>query len=312
MRHILLLTIAFLSVFSRGNAIAQTPEPEVAAEPSRARLALRVLSRRAAWGDGEALYRLAYVHDTGYDSIPVDTLESTRLYRLSAEAGYTPAQNYLGFRLIRGEGVPADPAGGLAWIEKAALAGDVKAANNLGALLAEGKIVEPDRDKALFWFGRAADAGLPSAMAQLADLLSDPEAPDADFPLAARLYMEAARNGLPDARTKLAAMLNRNAPTVASAATLLGDRALVGEVYRTLADGYSLASGLPYSYEQSLRDYYIASLLGDEPSILAIEELTGLLPDALGTLDLETIDSDVREALDNLSRDTQSDSPDQN
>lgn len=292
MKNILLIIFLLTACFP---SIAETIEAS-----DRGRRALRELTARAEQGDPEALYRLAYVHDIGYDSIPKDTLESTRLYRLAAEAGYAPAQNYLGFRLVSGEGVKADPEEGLAWIEKAAMAGDVKAANNLGALLAEGRLVEPDREKALFWFGRAAEDGLPTAMAQLADMLSEAGAPDADFALSARLYMEAADKGLPDSRTKLAAMLNRNAPTVASAARLLGDRQLLAEVYRTLADGYSLADGLPYSYEQSLKDYYIAALLGDEASSLAIDELLGIAPDALEILDINKIIPDISEATDFL------------
>lgn len=291
MKYIILIALLLYSFA----VSAETPE-----STERGRNALRELTERAEKGDGEALYRLAYVHDIGYDTIPIDTIASTRLYRLAAEAGYAPAQNYLGYRLILGEGIPADPDEGLEWIEKAALSGDVKAANNLGALLAEGKLVVPDREKALYWFGKAADAGLPSAMTQLADLLSEADSPDADFPLAAQLYMEAADKGLPDARTKLAAMLNRYAPTVSEAARLLGDRVLLGEVYRSLGDGYSLASGLPYSYEESLRHFYIASLLGDEPSVSAIEEVTGVLPDALNILDLDDIERDVNEALKSL------------
>lgn len=307
MKHIIIALC--LCIFPALNLRADTTPAEILSSDSvpidsmqteralRARIALRDLSRRAEQGDGEALYRLAYVHDIGYDSIPKDTVESTRLYRLSAISGYAPAQNYLGFRLIRGEGVEANPEEGLAWIEKAAAGGDAKAANNLGALLAEGKLVMPDREKALYWFGRAAEAGLPSAMAQLADMISDPEAPNSDFPLAAQLYMEAADAGLPDARIKLAAMLNRNAPTVTSAARLIKNKQLLADVYRSLADGYSLGDGLPYSYDQSLRDYYIASLLGDEISITTIDELLGVLPDALDTLDLPNIIPDVAEAL---------------
>lgn len=291
MKYIILIALLLYSF----TVSAETPE-----STERGRKALRELTERAEKGDGEALYRLAYVHDIGYDTIPIDTIASTRLYRLAAEAGYAPAQNYLGYRLILGEGIPADPDEGLEWIEKAALSGDVKAANNLGALLAEGKLVVPDREKALYWFGKAADAGLPSAMTQLADFLSEADSPDADFPLAAQLYMEAADKGLPDARTKLAAMLNRYAPTVSEAARLLGDRVLLGEVYRSLGDGYSLASGLPYSYEESLRHFYIASLLGDEPSVTAIEEVTGVLPDAFNILDLDDIERDVNEALKSL------------
>ncbi len=70
-----------------------------------------------------------------------------------------------------------------------------------------------------------------------------------------------------------------------------------------MADGYSLADGLPYSYEHSLKDYYIASLLGDDASIEAIDELLGVLPDALDILDLDDIIVDVAEALTILDED---------
>lgn len=271
--------------------------PALSDSTDHAREALRELSALAATGDGEALYKLAYVHDIGYDSIPADTTISTRLYRLSAEAGYAPAQNFLGYRLIKGEGCEANPEEGLKWIEKAAMRGDIKAANNLGTLLAEGTLVERDPDRARYWFGIAADAGLPTAMAQLADMLSSPESDECDFALAAQLYMEAASCGLADARTRLAAMLNRNAPSITAAALLLGDLDLTADVYRTLADGYSLGSGLPYSYEESLRHYYIASLLGDPISTDTITELLEIHPDALKAIDVSPIITDAAEAL---------------
>ena len=66
------------------------------------RMAVRKLAERADSGGAKALYDLAMLYDTGYDSIPVDSARSTALYRLSAERGYAPAQNYLGFATSMG------------------------------------------------------------------------------------------------------------------------------------------------------------------------------------------------------------------
>ena len=92
------------------------------------------IAEKAAAGDPKAMYDLAYMHDIGYDTIPVDSARSTALYRMAAQKGYLRAQNYLGFRYFKGEFVNRNVDSALFWLSKAADGGDMSAANNLGYL----------------------------------------------------------------------------------------------------------------------------------------------------------------------------------
>lgn len=167
------------------------------------RLAVRDIAAKAAAGDAKALYNLAMLHDIGFDSIPIDSLRSTLLYRLSAERGYAPAQNYLGFRYFNGEAVRQDVDSALFWMAKAAATGDAKAANNLGFLLANSDKVTRDYPQALFWLTKAADAGLPAGLSQLADLYRQGLGCEPDTARAETLYTQAIQRGLHDAELKL-------------------------------------------------------------------------------------------------------------
>lgn len=177
-----------------------------APEISKQRVAVRELVARAEKGDSKALYDLAMLHDMGYDSIPVDSVRSTALYRLSAEAGYPPAQNYLGFRYFNGEAIRQDVDSALFWMAKAAGSGDARAANNLGYLLANSDKVSRDYPQAIYWLTKAADAGLPAGLSQLADLYRRGQGCEADTARAEALYVKALQSGLHDAELKLLAM----------------------------------------------------------------------------------------------------------
>lgn len=170
------------------------------------RVAVRHVAGLAAKGDPKGLYDLAVLHDMGYDSIPVDSARSTALYRLSAEAGYAPAQNYLGFRYFNGEGVRQDVDSALYWLAKAAGQGDAKAANNLGYLLANSDRVTRDYPQAMKWLGKAADAGVATAESLLADLYRQGLGTQPDTVKAEALYGKAILHGLRDAELKLLAM----------------------------------------------------------------------------------------------------------
>ena len=194
MRYDLCIKI-ILSVAAAG-ALAATPD----------RVAVRHVAGLAAKGDPKGLYDLAVLHDMGYDSIPVDSARSTALYRLSAEAGYAPAQNYLGFRYFNGEGVHQDVDSALYWLAKAAGQGDAKAANNLGYLLANSDRVTRDYPQAMKWLGKAADAGVATAESLLADLYRQGLGTPPDTVKAEALYGKAILHGLRDAELKLLAM----------------------------------------------------------------------------------------------------------
>lgn len=272
-------------------------------------LEVRALARRAAEGDPEAIFTLATLHDRGFDSIPVDSMRSTELYRESAAAGYLPAMNYLGYRLLSGEvsALGSDAAEGLRWLEKAATAGDVKAASNLGWLLTEGKYVERDYSKAAFWLGRAASEGLAVAQSMLGDLYRDGLGVDRDSLKADSLYSMAFENGLPDAAYKKADLnagrydslsaegllkegryyYLRNAPSLG--VKLFYKAADMGnaEAMALLGDAYTRAIGVPYDHNLSLLYYTRAALAGNPSAQFVIGELLDIFPDALDGLDIQ-------------------------
>lgn len=264
------------------------------------------LSARAEGGDGEALYILATIYDNGYDngvdSIPVDSIESTRLYRLSAEAGFLPAMNYLGYRLLRGEGgAERDTAEGLKWLAKAASQGDAKAASNLGYLLTEGELVEQDLQAGIAWLSKAAEAGLPVAQSLLGEKYQKGIGVEKDSVMAETLYREAFERGLIDAGYKLYDLkkdsyealsprekviegkyfYQRNAPSEGVKLFYMAADEGDAEALALLGDAYSRAIGVPYDYDLSLRYYVEAARRGNPSAQFVVGELLEIFPDAL-------------------------------
>lgn len=269
--------------------------------PEERRTALNKLIERAESGDAKALYDLAFLYDTGYDTIPVDSAKSTLLYRLSAEKGYAPARNYLGFRYFNGEYVKQDIDSGLYWIAKAAADGDVKGAANLGYLLAWSDKVKTDYPQAVYWLSKAADAGLPTAQSLLADLLKEGKGTETDTVRAVSLYRKAIKGGLHDAELKLLSMMETAWNKLSSDSTLNLGRELYNEgafmaavtlfeqaasqnnptAFALLGDAYSKGLGVDYDHSKSLQLYLEAALLGNPSAQFVIGELLDIFPDAL-------------------------------
>lgn len=213
------IQILILTAFICGVALAQMSE----VEDMPRRLALRQLVERADSGDAKALYDLAYLHDIGYDSIPVDSVRSTLLYRLSAEKGYAPARNFLGFRYYMGEYLTQNVDSALYWIRLAAIDGDITAAANLGYLLSDSDNVEHNEEEALEWLAVAADAGLPAAQVKLVEIAERVGSPKAyallgdayskgqgvayDHKKSIEYFYKAAEEGNPSAQFILAELL---------------------------------------------------------------------------------------------------------
>lgn len=168
---------------------------------------LQELIMRVDSGDPEALYRLSTIYEQGFDTIPRDSIRALSLLRESAEKGWLPAQNYLGYTLIRkGQGEE-----GLQWLEQAAISGDPKAQNNLGFLLLENEEntlageagIATDNEKAAFWLERASQAGSATASSMLGDLYRYGKGVTRDSVMAAAHYYAAIDAGLADAAYKL-------------------------------------------------------------------------------------------------------------
>lgn len=269
--------------------------------PGHTRRALRALAQTAATGDPAAIYRLAMLHDTGYDSIPVDSARSTALYRLAAMKGYPPAQNYLGFRYFKGEYVEQDLDSAMFWLRKAADAGDAGAANNLGFLYLHGECVERDDSAALRWLSKAAEAGLHAAESQLADMYRLGLATAPDTLKAEELYVRAIDGGVADAELKLLTMKSRSWETLTPdsavtlglrhyngrspsiATTLFSVAAIKGSAraMALLGDACSKGRGAPYDHDAALEYFLRGALEGDPSAAFVIAELLDIFPDAL-------------------------------
>lgn len=284
-----------LSLISIMAAAALSAAPSLQASP------LDSIRSRADQGDPEAIYRLAYLTDTGYDGMKPDTLLSTDLYRRAAEAGYAPAQNYLGFRLYNGDGVDRDIEQGMHWISLAAQQGDPRAASNLGWLLMTGDDVVRDYEKARYWLTKAAEAGLSPAISMLGDIYAEGLGTEPDLDHAASLYRKAASRGLRDAEYKLISLRRDHWHTLPADSALSVGRSLLHESLPSAAfilfseaaakgspEGYallgeSLAKGLgvAYDHDRSLTCYLTAALMGDPSARFIIGELIEVFPDAL-------------------------------
>ena len=273
------------------------------------REALKQLTERAESGDPKALYDLAVLHDMGYDTIPVDSVRSTLLYRMSAEKGYAPAQNYIGFRYFNGESVKQDIDSALYWLAKAAGQGDVKASNNLGFLLSNSDVVTRDYPQAIMWLTKAADAGLPAAQGNLADLYRQGLGTEPDTVMAEKYYNKAIEGGLSDAGLKLLSMMGRKwekldadsavslgkyyykgmAPFIG--VTLFKNAALSGnaDALALLGDAYSRAIGVEYDHNKSLEYFLQAALAGQPSAQFVIGELLDIFPDALDDEKAQTV-----------------------
>lgn len=288
---------------------------------------LRLLEEKAGAGDAEAMFRLARLFESGYDSIPADTLRSISLYREAAAKGFSPAENYYGFLLYNGvKGyLEADPDSAVALIEKAADKGDPKAANNLGWLFLEGNGIAHDPEKAAAWFSKAASMGLPAAKAQLADLLREGKGLEKDTAKAEKLYIEAIGGGISDAEDKLLSMMHESYMKLPAREALVkglylylhrapwagvllferaseapSDSAVTAHALALLGDASSRAQGVPYNHAKSMEYFHKAALLGNPSAQYIIAEHLDLFPDYFAK---ETADksSSQKEIKDNSS-----------
>lgn len=230
--------------------------------------ALRHLIERAEGGEAKAIYELAKLHDTGYDTIPVDSARSTALYLKAAEKGYSPAMNFIGFRYYTGEGIHKDLDSALYWIRKAADAGDLTAATNLGYLLTEGEGVAHDEEEAAKWLTIASEGGVREAQVNLVKLMKEKWkalTPDSALNLGTRYYVGAA-------------------PIPGVALIEIAATNEIPKAYALLGDAYSKGRGTTYDHQKSIEYFYRAAAGGDPSAQFILAELIEIFPDALSSL----------------------------
>lgn len=287
-------------------ALAMTPE---ACESFRA------FERRAEGGDVEAQYSLSGILERGYDSIAPDSARALSLLRRSAEAGFGPSMNYLGYLFQKGYATPSDtllrsnPDSVVYWLSRAAKSGEPRAAHNLAFLLLSDN---PYRSEAtdtlspLSLLRQAADAGLPQSLTLLADLTARGYDAAPDTLRAVELYEKAIKAGFHDAEVRLLNMMGPRWRLYDSRASLsealryisLGANTIAVELllqvgpadpetaraYALLGNAYSRGQGAPYDHRRANEYFARAAILGDPAASFILAETLEIFPDALGDL----------------------------
>ncbi len=164
--------------------------------------AVRLFSKAAEQGHGEAQYRLAMLLLSG-DGVRRDTAEATRLFRKAAEQGHAKAQFELAVRLFKGDDVPQDKAQAAEWHRKAAGQGLAEAQCSLGDMLSKGDGVPKDEVQAVEWYRKAAGQGLAKAQFNLGVMLFEGDGVPRDPHEAVSWMKKAADQGDGDARAAL-------------------------------------------------------------------------------------------------------------
>lgn len=267
--------------------------------------------------EAKELYETAMAYELGNDSISPDLQRSLSLYRKSAEEGYLPAQNYLGFLYYKGEGMEKNVDSALFWIEKAAMAGDIKAAGNMGYLLSEAPDIEHDYSKAFLWLSKAAEAGLQTSFTQLADLYRQGLGVAPDTLKATALYERALKSRIPDAQQRLLAMMGYKWKELSPDSALhlglkyytegapvigveLFENAAAGgnaKAMTLIGDAYSRGIGINYNHDRAFEYFLRGALQGDPSAQFVVAETLEILPDIITPELLENLSPKIFASL---------------
>ncbi len=200
------------------------------------RRAFRQFEQRAENGDAEAQYRLATVLETGWDSVPADSVRALDLMLRSARNGFPPAMNYLGYLYGKGYKVgdrkliPVDRDSSVMWLRRSADAGDPRAVSNLAYLLLNDtasacstearpygqtyngadtplKSRAYNDSLAFVYLQKGTTAQIPTAFSMLGDMYRDGRWVKRDTLKAAANYEAALERGLGDAEARLIALM---------------------------------------------------------------------------------------------------------
>lgn len=96
------------------------------------------------------------------------------LFQKAAEANLPSAQYNLALMYIRGIGMPADPAQGLAWMRRAADNDHAEATRNIGVFYSKGLGVSQDMEEAARWYRKSMRLGSSRAFKDLQSMGADP------------------------------------------------------------------------------------------------------------------------------------------
>jgi TPR repeat protein len=215
---------------------------------------------------------------------PTD-IEALRWLQLGAEKEVLKAQEELGVRLSRGDGLPRDPAAAARWLESAAQGGSARSQYYLSRLYREGQGVSRDAAQALTWLRSSAEQGYPEACLQLGTLYSLGVAVPSDDRAAAAWLRRAAGTGMAAAsshlwhlqqQARVSPVNDREAREWLEAAAEAGDP----RAERLYGDAWSARDGVPshltaFGAQRMAAFWYRrAALRGDAQAQLALARMS--------------------------------------
>jgi hypothetical protein len=146
---------------SSHSANAMTPAP--------ANGGLAALIQAAESGILDAQFTLAQMYEVGRKGVGMDLPLAFKWYTKAAEAGYVPAQYFLGGMYASSRGTPLDISKAIFWFRKAADQGYTDAIYPVAYAYENGLGDLPqDNAQALAWYRKSADAGNTFAFQRLA------------------------------------------------------------------------------------------------------------------------------------------------
>lgn len=148
---------------------------------------------------GWGLFFVAAFGPLFVESLPREVVKLQAL----AEKGDADAEQQLGVRYAKGDGVKRNYAEAMALFRKAAAQGNLKAVNDVGIMYFYGEGVPRNVDEAARWYRQAAEAGLPAAENNLGVMYIDLQIRPKDFAQGVEWLRRAAEQGYPRALLNL-------------------------------------------------------------------------------------------------------------
>lgn len=165
---------------------------------------------KAKSGNPDAQFELGGMYVQGQVGSPScmlnrkpDYKQACKWLHLAAEQGHVEAQNSLGIRCNRGEGVDLDHAEACKWFRLAEAGGSIRASVNLAMNLLRGLGEAQNVDEALARFRKAADLSDPLAQYHLGGMYQEGYAVQKDSSAAKVWYRYAAEQNFVPAQSML-------------------------------------------------------------------------------------------------------------
>ena len=201
-------------------------------------------------------------------------------YEKAAEQGHAHAQNSLGVKYDKGEGLPQDAAKAVEWFQKAAEQGDADAQNSARPHAQQGEGVPMEAGKAVEWYEKAAEQGDAYAPIQPRTPLCQGEGVPKDPGKAVEWFQKAAEQGNTEGNqasgscTRTAKALQKTSARVRLVQSRSSERGRTAKNLRDPVEKNSLPTSAPKDSGWPRTGNKACSSFKDEPPMRIDQPLT--------------------------------------